>query len=180
MQKTTAFLWIVVAALAGLIVGHSFWSTQQHLAGTSPSGSTFASAKFAAVAINVANTGANGTSTSILNTDTNDRYVSAFKLGCSGIGNPLTAYTGAGLASWKVQIGTTSTAAPVSFSSNIAISNTGFVIGTSTTNIMIASSTLLIATSSYATLWPANTYMTFFFNATTTGTCSIGLDYFGS
>lgn len=169
---------VVVLALI-LWAGVTYPKVVQTLGG-SPSGTTFGDAKFAAVSINLANPGANGTSTSLINTDGTDRYVSAVKVGCEGIGTSQTAYTGTGLAALTMKVGTTSTSNPASFLSFAAISNTGITISTSTVDTMISSSTLLVATSSLAAVWPSNTPMTFYFNATNTAQCAIGVDYFQS
>lgn len=176
MTKTLKIIGTLVVIIA--VIGAYYFPKVVTTAGTSPSGSTFSSAKFAAVAINLANPGANGTSTSILNTDANDRYVSAFKVGCEAVGSSKTAYTGAGLAALLISVGTTTTAAPASFTSFAAVA-TNFTLGTSSTNLLVASSTLLTGTEN-AAIWPTNTYMTFYFNATNTAVCSVGVDYFAS
>ncbi len=167
---------VAVLAIAGAYVFPQYIPTQ--LAGISPAGSTFLNAKFAGVAINLANTGANGTSTSILNTDANDRFVVASKIGCSGVGTSQTAYTGAGLANLLVSVGTTTAAAPAGFTSFAAVA-TNVALSTSTVNLLFASSTLVTGTEN-ATLWPTNTYMTFYFNATNTARCTVGVEYLGS
>lgn len=173
---------VIVAVI--VIVGAYYFpkykqSAPLQVAGTSPSGSTFLNAKFAGIAMNLASPGTNGTSSSILNTDANDRYVHDFKVGCEGVGTSKTAYTGTGLANLQIAIGTTTTAAPATFLSFAAIT-TGANISTSTVNFEVASSTTLVATSSLAAIWPANTYMTFFWNATNTAACTVGVGYFGS
>lgn len=176
---------IAIAVVLGVIILGCVWAykanaPQSVLTGaTSPVGSTFNNAKFAGVTISLASPGANGTSTSMLNTDAYDRYVSSFKVGCEGVGTSKTAYAGTGLANLQVSVGTTTTAAPASFSSFAAIA-LNFNLGTSTTNLLVSSSTLATATSSLAAVWPTNTYMTFFFNATNTAACTIGTEYFGS
>lgn len=146
--------------------------------GSSTVGSTFNTAKFAGVAISLASPGTNATSTSILNTDTNDRYVSAYKIGCENVGTSQTAYTGTGLAALLFSVGTTTTANPVSFSSFAAVA-TNQTVATGTSNFLMASSTLATGTKN-AAIWPTGTYMTFYFNATNTAACTVGVDYFGS
>lgn len=149
------------------------------IAGTSPAGSNFGTAKFAGVAINLASPGANATSTSITNTDSNDRYVTNFKVGCENVGTSKTAYTGTGLSSLQVSIGTTTASAPATFSSFAAVA-LNLNIATNTVNLIVSSSTLQTATSSMAMVWPTGTPMTFAFNATNTAVCTVGVDYIGS
>lgn len=109
------------------------------------------------------------TSTSILNTGASDRAIENTVVYCTAIGNPLTYLTGAGLASWTLLEATTTT------SGNGLQGNTNYIANmtiATTSNSYIATTTegVLYAYSRY---WPVNTYMTFNFNATTTGSCSI-------
>lgn len=177
-QKTITSV-ILAAVIALAIIGGYYFPKYQILASASPTGSTFGDAKFAGVVVSLATPGANGTSTSILNTDTSDRYVTSTKVGCENIGTSRTAYTGTGLASLQVSIGTTTSANPASFLSFAAIT-TGTIIGTSSVNNLFSSSTLQTATTSLSVIWPANTNMTFYFNATNTAVCTVGVDYIGS
>ncbi len=179
MTKQTTIWTIAIAAIVSVIVALSFPGPTSNLATTSPAGSTFNTAKFAAVAMNLATPGTNGTSSSILNTDTNDRFVLAVKGGCENVGSSLTAYTGAGLASLQLNVATSTTAAPASLNgwANVA---KAYVVGTTTTNIIFGSSTLVTATSSLAGIWSANTYMTFSWNATNTAACTVGVEYVGA
>lgn len=171
---------VVLLGIAGVIGGYQYPKSQiVQVAGTSPSGSTFNVAKFAGIAVNLALPGANGTSTSILNTDSNDRYVTSFKVGCEGVGTSQTAYTGAGLSALLLKVGTTTTAAPATFTSFAAVA-LNFTVTTSTPVVLVSSSTLLTATSSLAAAWPTQTYMTFYWNATNTAACTEGVEYFGS
>jgi hypothetical protein len=179
MSNTTK---LVISFVVGLLVGFFVYALlhpaviTQTTAGASPTGSTFTTAKFAAVTINLANTGQNGTSTSIINTDTNSRYVSSVKVGCTGVGTSLTAGNGTGLASLQLSIGTTSTSNPVSFvSGNPVVS--GMVIATTTSNYFISSSTSGLTNGS---IWGAGMPMTFSWNATNTAVCTEGVEYIGS
>lgn len=147
--------------------------------GASPAGSSFSDAKIADVSVNFAAPGANATSTSVLNTDANDRYISYEKVGCEGVGTSQTAYTGTGLASLTVTIATSSTAAP----SGNANTNTLPVItvGTSTSNFVMSSSTAAAPGSNLVSnIWAANSYLTFTTNATNTAKCIVGVNYSGS
>lgn len=177
MKTSTKVILVAVIVLA-LIVAYVY-PRNVVLVGASPTGSIFTTAKFASIVVNLANTGANGTSTSILNTDTNDRYVSGFKIGCENVGTSQTAGTGASLAQWKVAVGTTSSASPVAFNGYAPLTN-GYVLSTTTVNLVVASTTTAVATSSMAAIWQTNTNMTFFYNATNTAVCTEGVEYFGS
>lgn len=180
--STKAFFALVGALLVGMAIYGGYQYPIYHAPSgqvQSSAGTNYNSAKFAGTTISLATPGAGATSTSILNTDSVDRIVTTFKVGCEGVGTSQTAYTGAGLASLQVSIGTTTAANPSSFLSSAAIA-LNYVLGTSTPALIVASSTLATATSSLASIWPAGTYETFFFNATNTAACTIGLDYIGS
>lgn len=176
-NKFTLSIVAVLGLLVGLVAGHSLWP--QNIATASPAGSTFSNAKFAGITINLANQSANGTTSSIVNTDANDRYVTSFKIGCENVGTSGGNNAGAGYAALQFNIGTTSASAPVAFSSFAAIA-LNVKVSTSTTNVLVSSSTLLTATSSLATVWPSGTPMTFYSNATNTAVCTVGVEYFGS
>lgn len=175
---------IAALAIAAAIVGAYFYPSSSVLTqfvGTSPQGSTFSSAKFYAVAVNLASPGANATSSSILNTDANDRYVSSIKLGCEGVGSSNTAFTGGGLAALTVFAATSSTAAPANntFNAN-KVGGGNITVSTSTTVFAISSSTISVGSSNVYFVWPTNTYMTFTFNATNTAVCTIGVETLAS
>ena len=146
--------------------------------GASPAGSSFNDAKQFAVAINLATPGANATSTSILNTDGNDRYITSEKVACEGVGTAKTAYTGAGLASQTITIATSSTAAPIGNANTNTLPV--ITIATSTANFGIASSTAMTPGNNLVSnIWAANSYLTFTVNATSTALCTIGVDTIG-
>jgi hypothetical protein len=144
--------------------------------GASPTGATFGDAKRAAVVINPLVTGQNGTSTTLVNTDSNNRIVTDSFVDCNGVGNPLTAGNGTGLATWTLQIATTSTASPASVGSNLVANIT---ISTSTSDTFNATSTNP-GPNPVGRIWPAGGNLTFFLNATTTGACTAGVNYIGS
>lgn len=145
--------------------------------GASAVGSTFQVANQYGVTINFAT----ATTTYIQNTSAVDRYISATKVGCEGVGSSQTAYTGTGLASWQLTVATSSTnVSGTAPSLGAAALTNAFVLGTSTTNLLVASSTLLTATSSNAAIWPAGSYLAFQTNATNTAVCTVSVDAFGS
>lgn len=118
------------------------------------------------------------TSSSIQNTDTQDRIVSGqTTVSCSGTGTSRTAYTGTALASLILQIATTSTASPA------ALGNTNYVlnatISTSTADTQIATSSANVVNSATgnAIRWQAGSYLTISSNATNTAACVVGIPY---
>lgn len=162
-----------------VLVAYSIFFKAVPALGASTAGTTFSTEKIGAVAINLANPGANGTSTSVLNSDANDRFVTAVKLGCENVGTSNTAYTGTGLISLQLTIGTTTTSAPATIPTNKNLLANAFVVSTSTVNLTVASSSAAFG-NQLSTLWPAGSYMTFWLNATNTATCTIGVSYLGS
>lgn len=180
MTTTTKVLASVlgVAVVAGVLA--LFYFEAPRLAfGASPTGSAFADSKVADVAINLAAPGANATSTSILNTDANDRYITSEKTLCEGVGTSKTAYSGGGLASLTVTIATSSTAAPATNGNTNTLPV--ITVATTTTQYGIASSTMATPGNGLISdIWAANSYLTFTVNATNTATCIIGVNYSGS
>lgn len=184
-----------LALIGAVIIGGFIWGAYQYpkaalLAGSS-AGTTFNTAKIAAVAVNLASVGANGTSTSILNSDAFDRYVTGVRTACVGVGTSKTAYSGAGLAALTLSIGTSSTAAPAAVPTNLVASP--LTIATSTGYFAVSSSTVgNLATTSVSGavgitgitsdnfVWLTGSYITFATNATNTATCVFGVDYMGS
>jgi len=169
----------VVAGVFGLaaFLGYSpFLKVVQQAIGGSSSGSTFTTAKTAYVAINLASAGANGTSTSILNGDSQDRVVKGVDVACGGVGTSKTAYAGAGLANLFFTLGTTSTSAPAAYPAGFnKIGGVDYNLSTSTPNTLIASSTAGVSTTSI--VWATGSYLTIFSNATNTATCTAGVTY---
>lgn len=174
----------IIAAVSALVICVVIWGAYQYpkavstIATGSPAGSTFNTAKFAAVTADLSTPGTTGTTTSILNTDASDRYVTGARLGCNGIGTSLTAYTGAGLVSLTLTIGTSSTANANTIGATAKVLN-AVVVPTSTIQYSFASSTSSGA-NAQATVWHANEYMNFQFNATNTAACTTGVDYISS
>ncbi len=172
---------VLVGFIAGGFLVHSFSSnavTTVQTAGASPSGSTFSTRKQAAIVVNLASPGANGTSTSVTNTDANQRYVTGYEYGCNGVGTSYTAYTGTALASLQMTIGTTSTANSVTIPSVNPVANVA-IIGTSSVYTANASTSVTTA-NPLAARWDPGVAMTFWFNATNTAVCTVSVDYLGS
>lgn len=166
---------ILALVLAVAIAGGYFFPQAISLSvGTSATGSTFNTAKFAGIVMAPATTAA--TSSSILNTDANDRYVQSASANCGVVGNSFTYSTGAGLASFTLVAATTSSSSVGGIPSN---TNLTMNVAVSTSSVDSAN-----ATSTYGTAfwqrWAANSYMTFTFNATNTAVCTVGVNYVGS
>lgn len=169
----------VTGAVAGLLAFFGltpFGKTIVHqmVAGASPAGTTFNSAKIAAVSMVPLSAGA--TSTSILNNDANIRWMAGFGMAaCTGVGTSNTfPSTGTGLAAWSVQAATTSVP------NNGLQGNTNYAM-----NLTIPTSTPVenISTSTPSAqwgLWAPGTYMTFTTNATNTAACVFEMDYVSS
>lgn len=167
---------VVIAALLGAIAFFGFSpflkTVVESFGTTSGTGTTQHLATFA-----FNPTVAAATSSSIQNTDAQDRVVTSADVACSGTGTSKTAYTGTGLANLTVQIATTSASAPA------ALGNTNYVlnvnISTSTTDTYVATSSTNVVNSATgnAIRWPASSYMTISSNATNTAACVVGIRY---
>jgi hypothetical protein len=184
MNNKIIFGGIAVAIVIG--IAGIFLPKVSNLAGASPTGSTFGAAKFAGIVVN----NVNSTSSSILNTDGNARYIESLKVACTGVGSSKAGFTGAAtIANWNLTVGTTSTANPVTqVIPAIAVVLNG-VLATSTPNLLLSSTTAPIAaggaangtaSSSSAALWQSGEYLTFVTNATNTAVCTFGVGYIGS
>ncbi len=157
------FLTGIAIVLVGILaIGAYYYPSYVPQAGSSPAGSTFSTAK-AAATIFVPSNGA--TSTSMYNSDANDRYVTGINVACTGVGNSFTAVSGAGLATLFFR------AAVVANTNNAAV----VPIATTTSIMQVASTT--VPTSAYMQVWGAGTYMTVTSNATNTATCTVSLPY---
>lgn len=176
----------VVGALAGFIaffnVSPFHDAVVQQLAGASAVGSTFNTAKIATVSVAPSAPGTNATSTSILNTDANDRYILSEEVGCNTVGTSKTAYSGTGLAALTLTFATSSTAAPATAGSlGQTIGGGALTISTSTAFFSIASSTSGVGNAAGSSnVWAAGSYLTMQFNATNTAACVIGVRYMAS
>ena len=179
MKKSTI---VIISALVALaIVGGYFFPRQvkQSFGGTSQGG-IFNTSTQASVVVNLASPGANATSSSILNSSSNDYYITEVKAGCEGIGTSKTAYTGTGLASLTLAIATSSTSAPATNSNTNYSGGTTITIATSSTTFLLASSTALTGTSITNVIWASGSYITFTTNATNTAVCTFGVHYISS
>lgn len=168
-----------VLVLIGGIIGGYFYPKLMALPG-SPAGTTFNTAKVAAINISPLTSAA--TSSSILNTDASARWVKSVDTFCTGVGTSQawnSTGTGGGLAAWALTVATTSTAAQGSNTNYVGNITT---IATSSSFEQSASSTVPTANSANTDLyfWPSNTYLTFTFNATNTAACTVSASYAAS
>lgn len=132
-------------------------------------GTTFNTAKVAQ--INMSPSAAGATSTSILNTDDNNRYVRGAYVYCTGASQS----SDRTIASLLVQAATSSTAAPaLNSNTNLAANLT-----VSTTSPFVAVSSTTIS-NGVASVWASGSYMSFFWNATNTAACTVGIPYAAS
>lgn len=180
---------VLAVVVAGAIYGaYLYPKALPPLAGAAPAGSTDFTPTWAAVAgVNLATPGTlgaiggNGTSSSVLNSSTNDYYISTIKVGCEGVGASNTAYSGGGLAALTLSVATSSTPGPASNGNASVVGGGTLTIGTSTSQFGMSSSTLPAAGNPKGYLiWGAGTYLTFTTNATNTAVCTFGADYFSS
>ena len=167
------YLKVIIGIVAvGVIVGAYYYpiATKEVGAGSSV-GTTFNSAKVAQVNISPTNS---ATSTSILNTDDTDRWVTSNFAACTGLGTSYTAVTGAGLAAVTLTSATTTTSAPATISNTNSIALT---VATATPNYMINT---VLTTNTLTGLWKSGSYMSWAFNATNTAACTVGVTYLAS
>lgn len=175
----------IFALIGAVIIGGFIWGSysypkqvmQQQFVG-SPAGSTFNTAKFAGSTADLSTPGTTGTTTSILNGEASTRLVTGVRAACDGLGTSKTAYTGTGLATLTLSVGTSSTANANTIGATAKVLTNG-VISTSSTMTSFASTTVDLASQS-ATLWHSGEYMNFQTNATNTAACTFGVDYIGS
>lgn len=184
-MNTTKNIGYGIAGIVVLVIvflfGKSFSGTTMvsQYAGSSAVGTTNSTARIATIVMSPTAPGA--TTTSILNGDANDRVIQAATYACTGVGNVLTAYTGAGLTSlgWVITAATTSTAAPASLGNTNYVFDTTNGIPTTTPALSYLASTTpgLTAANTGNRVWPAGSYLTFSSNATTTAICTVGVPY---
>lgn len=177
MNNSQLLKWVGIIAGVLAVIGGYFYpggtsTIVQSFGTTSGNSSTRSTAGFA---FNPTSASATTTS-SLLNSDGNDRVITSVDTACSGLGTSQTAYSGSGLAALNFQIATTSTSAPVTlgntnyiYNSTIATSSTTFYESTSTPG--------LTAGNLQVRRWPASTYVTVSSNATNTAACIINVNY---
>ena len=179
MTKTLKVLFVVLTLLA---VGGWFYPLssivhEQPVTYSSTTGTTFNTAKVAAIVFTPATAAA--TSTSIYNGDASDRKIQSFFADCSGMGTSFAAYSGAGLVSGGLifSYATTSTANPNTPQTANAISISVATTTPDSYNITGAATT---TPTGLQRVWAAGSYATFSSNATNTASCVVGVNYLAS
>lgn len=169
---------VAIIAILGLNYPHSV----QQLAGASAVGTTQSTPR--QVLIVMSPTTPAATSTSILNSDSNDRIIESAKYECTGIGSSFTYLTGAGLASTGLILNAATTSVANTGSqgnTNLVFDNSNTVATTSPTLAFISSSTPgTIGANVTNRVWASGSYLTFTTNATNTAVCTVGVSYIPS
>lgn len=193
----------VIALLGAVIIGSvivgAYWypkaGNELSANAGSPAGSTFTSAKVAQINLSPTN---GATSTSVLNSDSSDRFVTDNFIGCTGATTTYAAVTGSALTNlgWIIKAATTSTSAPAVVSNTNLVMNDAIATGTVAAGVASDyGGIVLVASTSIATSspfvnnaaaasqifrWAAGSYLTFFSNATNTAACTVGVHYLAS
>lgn len=176
-MKDTITIVLIVAVVA--LLGYMAFFKASPAFGSSAVGTTFNSAKVAEIVMQP--TSSSATSSSILNTDANDRIIDSSFVSCATSTGSVFAQTAAGVATFQWQFATTSTNAPAVFPStatNAALIN----LGTSTTDDSYAASSTPTARA-ISRRWPTGTYLTIQPNATSSNaslSCQAGVYYHGT
>lgn len=195
MKQNLTLVGIVLILAVAIGGAYLFPQVQQQVALGSPAGTTFVTAKVAQINLSPTN---GATSTSILNSDVSDRYITDNFIGCTGATTTFTAVTGAGLSTfgWVIKAATTSTAAPAVIANTNLVMNDSIATGTVAAGVasdyggivLVASSSIATSSpfvsnagaSSQIFRWAANSYLTFWSNATNTAACTVGVHYVAS
>lgn len=160
---------VLIAVIAG---AYFYPRANSFLGAVAPAGTTAAQKGWVSVDFALST----GSSTSVLNTDSFDRYVTDTVAYCQGLGTMLTN-TGAGVANLTLQVATTTSSAQGLQGSTQYVANV--TIATTTNNgTTFVSTTTAPVNGDYGRLWPTGTYLTYQFNATSTNAfCTVGSSY---
>lgn len=172
---TTIGIAIVAGAVAGLVV---VWLMPDAPAAQnigSPVGTTFNTAKVAA--INLSPQSSAASSTSLFNGDASDRYVTDAFATCTGLTTSF-GTDALGVATLKFFAGTSTTAAPGASIADRSFNAMNVSLGTSTAYNYVATTTYTVP---WGRIWTTQTYLIFQSNATSSGmTCNVGVHYLQS
>ncbi len=190
MSNRTFIVLVFLALFVGAVTGYSLSHKEVSL-GTSAVGTTNGTQKIATITFAPATPAA--TSTSILNSDSNDRIIDEEISYCSGLGSSRVAFSGGGLASngLTFSAATTSTSAPntvtnTNLTLNVSIATTtGFAFVSTSSPSVITTFVDGVPTSTstqsvISRVWASGSYLTFWSNATNTATCTVGVRYFSN
>lgn len=164
-----------VATIRG-IVRQEVSNAMRSFGGVGTAGNTFNTAKVASVIMTPSAIGNNGTSSSILNTDATDRFITDAFVACANATSTVFSPTG-GVANWQVFAATTSAA-----NANVSIATPNLAlnvnVATGTYDVYVSTSTY---TATFTRRWLTNSYLTFGWNATSSGgsSCNVGVHYIG-
>lgn len=153
-------------------MGFTLNKTEEVAVGTSPTGSTFSTARIGEIVQTPVSAAA--TSSSIQNTDANDRVILDAGVYCEGVGNWF-AQTGAGLATLSYWAATSSTNAPSTGIIGAPLAAMNVTVATATSKTYAATST---SYSNFARIWNTGSYLTFQPTGTsTTAVCTPFVHY---
>lgn len=165
-----------LALIGALIVGGAILGAYQYpkqvqpTLGSAAVGTTFGTQKIAQIVWQPSTDAAS--STSLYNSDSNDRIVESVYYSCTGLTTSSTA-----VAALLFKAATTSTSAPatgIGTNTNLLL---GTTVATSTSELYVASTTPGLATSAFVRRWAAGSYLTFNSNALQSAVCNIGVQY---
>jgi hypothetical protein len=167
------YIIVIVSLLVALAIvgGYFFPRVKGSFGAVSSNGTLNQVTSWSSVTLNTLTS----SSTSVLNTGASDRAIMGSYTFCSS-GTSVYSYgVYAGLANFIVEAATTSASGAVAGLQG----NTNYImynnIATSSGIGYLASTT--IGTGDFARIWPVNTYLTFLTNATTTASCTVGIEY---
>ncbi len=164
-MKNSTLIWIALVIVAALSLGAYMYPTNevQTLAG-SPTGTTFSTAKIAA--INFTPSASAASSTSMLNSDASDREITSTFNTCAGVNGQGITITGA-----------TTSVANLGLQGNPNLISNMFGTTTTSAKSYYVSTTTEGVLSGTSRVWPAGTYLTFVASSTTSGVCTVGAHY---
>jgi len=172
MKTTLTVVGIVLAAAIGVAAYLHADALKSFVSFGSAAGSSFNSAKVAAININPRSI--TSTSTSLYNSDASDRIVTDAFVTCSGLTNMFGA-TSAGLSTYQWYAATSSVPAPTASVANVPLAAMNTTVATSSDNGYTATTTY---TNAFARRWNSGTYMIFQTNGTSSAaTCQAGVHY---
>jgi hypothetical protein len=171
MTKSNFALVVGFALVLVVAVGGYFYPKNKILAG-GISTTGFVNGNVQMLSVSMSPLAIAGTSTSILNNTSQDRAFIDYFAFCENLGTPLTYLTGANLAQYIVNMGTSTVATQIALTNSSAL-----VISTSTPLATYQSSTTSPFPSDVARIWPSGTYEQITFNATSTASCQVGGHY---
>lgn len=171
-MKTTLFVVGIIVLMGVAVLGFARITNDESVAVTaSPAGATFNTARVAAININPIDI--TSTSSSMLNSDANDRIVTDAFVTCSGLVTTMSGMSGA-VADFRWLAATSSTAAPIPAITNV-FAAMNMAVATSTSDGYAATTTY---TSPFSRRWNTGTYLVFQANATSSAaTCQAGVHY---